>query len=156
MLMEYFPDRPLRCLLMANLCVRSTYRMVMPSSWRKSWDCASLSSQVGQPRQYVNAIKDSAWKIFICAVKLTTYHAFLANYGLQDEEVIYVGDDVPDYEIMKCCGCPCCPADACSDIKRIATYVSSRKGGEGVGRDVIEQVLRAQNLWLADAKAFGW
>ena len=91
-----------------------------------------------------------------CAVKLTTYHAFLANYGLQDEEVIYVGDDVPDYEIMKCCGCPCCPADACSDIKRIATYVSSRKGGEGVGRDVIEQVLRAQNLWLADAKAFGW
>ncbi len=75
---------------------------------------------------------------------------------LQDEEVIYVGDDIPDYEIMRLCGCPRRPADACPDIKGISAYVSSRKGGEGVGRDIIEQVLRAQNKWLADAKAFGW
>ena len=91
-----------------------------------------------------------------CAVKVTTYKDFLIRYGLQDEEVIYVGDDIPDYEIMRLCGCPCCPVDACPDIKGISAYVSSRKGGEGVGRDIIEQVLRAQNKWLSDAKAFGW
>lgn len=91
-----------------------------------------------------------------CAVKINTYREYLAKYDLHDEEVIYVGDDIPDYEVMKQCGCPCCPADACPDIKQIATYISSCTGGDGVGRDIIEQVLRAQGKWLADAKAFGW
>lgn len=91
-----------------------------------------------------------------CAVKINTYRKFLDRYGLQDEEVIYVGDDIPDYEVMRQCGCPCCPADACPDIKAVSTYVSSCDGGDGVGRDIIEQVLRAQGKWLADAKAFGW
>ena len=91
-----------------------------------------------------------------CAVKITTYNEFKAKYSLNDEEIIYVGDDIPDYEIMQCCGCPCCPADACSDIKAISAYVSSRDGGDGVGRDIIEQVLRAKGLWLSNAKAFGW
>ena len=91
-----------------------------------------------------------------CAVKIRTYDDFLDKYGLTDEEVIYMGDDVPDYEIMRRVGCPVCPADACTDIKEISLYVSDRKGGEGCARDVIEQVLRAQGKWLADAKAFGW
>ncbi len=91
-----------------------------------------------------------------CAVKIRTYDDFLDKYGLTDEEVIYMGDDVPDYEIMRRVGCPVCPADACTDIKGISIYVSDRKGGEGCARDVIEQVLRAQGKWLADAKAFGW
>ena len=90
------------------------------------------------------------------AVKVTTYRDFLEKYGLRNEEVVYVGDDIPDYEVMRLSGCPCCPADACPDIKEISTYVSGRKGGDGVGRDVIEQVLRAQGKWLADEKAFGW
>ncbi len=91
-----------------------------------------------------------------CAVKVKTYDEFKAKYDLSDEEIIYVGDDIPDYEVMRRCGCPCCPADACSDIKVISYYVSSRNGGDGVGRDIVEQVLRAQGLWLKDAKAFGW
>ena len=91
-----------------------------------------------------------------CAVKLKTYEEFLQKYGIKQEEVIYVGDDIPDYEVMRLCGCPCCPADACSDIKDISLYISSRNGGDGVGRDVVEQVLRAQGKWLSDAKAFGW
>jgi 3-deoxy-D-manno-octulosonate 8-phosphate phosphatase (KDO 8-P phosphatase) len=53
-------------------------------------------------------------------------------------------------------GCPCCPLDACDEIKRISTYVSNRIGGHGCGRDVIEQVLRSQGKWLSDSKAFGW
>ena len=91
-----------------------------------------------------------------CAVKLKTYDEFLAKYGLQDEEVMYMGDDVPDYEIMQRVGCPVCPADACPDIKEISIYVSHQRGGYGCGRDVIEQVLRAQGKWVMNAKAFGW
>ena len=91
-----------------------------------------------------------------CAVKINTYDEFTQKYGLKDEEVIYMGDDIPDFEVMKKCGCPCCPADACPDIKNISVYVSDRIGGHGCGRDVIEQVLRAQGKWLANAKAFGW
>ena len=91
-----------------------------------------------------------------CDVKIRTWDAFLEKYGMTDEEVIYVGDDIPDYEIMRRSGCPCCPADAASDIKAISCYVSDRKGGEGCGRDIIEQVLRAQDKWLSDERAFGW
>ena len=91
-----------------------------------------------------------------CAVKITTFEEFLKKYSLSADEVIYVGDDIPDYEVMKRCGCPCCPADACSDIKTISLYISDRKGGYGCGRDIVEQVLKAQGKWLSDAKAFGW
>lgn len=91
-----------------------------------------------------------------CAVKITTYEELKQKYQITDDEVIYVGDDIPDYEVMQACGCPCCPADACSDIKKISTYVSSYRGGDGCGRDIVEQVLRAQGKWLSGAKAFGW
>ena len=91
-----------------------------------------------------------------CAVKLNTWDAYLKTNNLQAEDVIYVGDDIPDYEIMQRAGCPCCPKDACADIKAISTYISDYDGGMGVARDVIEQVLRAQGKWLKSAKAFGW
>lgn len=91
-----------------------------------------------------------------CSIKINTYNEFLSKYGLRDEEIIYVGDDIPDYEVMTRCGCPCCPSDACSDIKSISMYISKFKGGHGCGRDIIEQVLRAQGKWLNGAKAFGW
>lgn len=91
-----------------------------------------------------------------CSVKITTFEEFLKKYNLSADEVIYVGDDIPDYEVMKRCGCPCCPADACSDIKAISLYISDRRGGYGCGRDIVEQVLKAQGKWLSDAKAFGW
>lgn len=91
-----------------------------------------------------------------CAVKIKVYDEFIANYGYTDEEVMYMGDDIPDYEIMKRVGCPVCPKDACSDIKDLSLYVSHLDGGYGCGRDVIEQVLRAQGKWLESEKAFGW
>lgn len=90
------------------------------------------------------------------AVKIHTYDAFLQKYGLRDEEVLYMGDDIPDYEVMKRCGCPCCPADAVPEIKAVSIYVSHRNGGYGCGRDVVEQVLKAQDKWLNDKVAFGW
>ena len=91
-----------------------------------------------------------------CAVKIETYDAFLAKYGLKDEEVMYMGDDIPDLEVMRRVGCPVCPKDACTEVKEVSLYVSHRDGGYGCGRDVVEQVLRAQGKWLKDEKAFGW
>lgn len=91
-----------------------------------------------------------------CSVKVKAYEELLELLHISDEEVLYVGDDIPDYEVMRRCGCPCCPSDAASDIKDISLYVSSLAGGHGCGRDIIEQVLRAQGKWMSEAKAFGW
>ena len=91
-----------------------------------------------------------------CSVKIRTYDKFLADNCLTDDEVIFVGDDIPDYEVMSRVGCACCPKDACPEVKSVSRYVSQRTGGHGVGRDVLEQVLRAQGKWMADSKAFGW
>ena len=91
-----------------------------------------------------------------CAVKVKTYDEFLQKYQLMDDEVMYMGDDVPDIEIMRRVGCPVCPQDACPDVKDISLYVSPYRGGYGCGRDVIEQTLRAQGKWLSNEKAFGW
>lgn len=91
-----------------------------------------------------------------CSVKVNTYEAFKSQYGLDDQELIFMGDDIPDYEVMTRVGCPCCPSDACHEIKDVSCYVSSHKGGQGCARDVIEQVLCAQGKWLADDRAFGW
>ncbi len=72
------------------------------------------------------------------------------------DEVAYVGDDIPDLEAMRLVGLKVCPADAATDIRMIADYISPVNGGHGVARDLLEQMLRAQGLWMADEKAFGW
>ena len=89
------------------------------------------------------------------AIKIRDYQDFLSKTGVQPEEVMYAGDDIPDYEVMQLAGLPVAPADAAPEIKQIAKYISSRKGGEGVARDVIEQTLKAQGHWM-DQEAFGW
>lgn len=91
-----------------------------------------------------------------CAVKMEAYEEFLKKTGLKDEDIMYMGDDIPDLEIMRRVGCPVCPKDACPEIKEASLYVSHLLGGYGCGRDVVEQVLRAQGKWLADERAFGW
>jgi 3-deoxy-D-manno-octulosonate 8-phosphate phosphatase (KDO 8-P phosphatase) len=91
-----------------------------------------------------------------CAVKIDSYNDFREKYSLKDEEIIYMGDDIPDYEVMCTCGCACCPCDAAEEIKNISNYITKCKGGYGCGRDVIEQVMRTQGLWMKDKKAFGW
>lgn len=90
------------------------------------------------------------------SVKIKCFNDWLEESGLQADEVLYMGDDIPDYEVMKTCGLPCCPADAAPEIKSISTYVSHQCGGMGCVRDVVEQVLRAQGKWMSDDKAFGW
>ncbi len=91
-----------------------------------------------------------------CAVKIETYAGWTLDYGLDDAEVLYMGDDIPDYEVMRRAGCACAPADADPEIRAIARYVSPLPGGQGCVRDVVEQVLRAQGRWMSDRHAFGW
>lgn len=90
------------------------------------------------------------------AVKIKVFNQWLQASGLKSEEVLYMGDDIPDFEVMKACGCPCCPADAADEIKAVSVYVSNKNGGCGCARDVVEQVLRAQHKWMENAEAFGW
>ncbi|MFN8241036.1 MAG: HAD hydrolase family protein [Bacteroidales bacterium] len=80
---------------------------------------------------------------------------FLKKYSLSAADVLYMGDDIPDWEVMKIAGIPVCPADADSEIKQISVYISDRKGGEGCVRDVIEQTLRLHDKWM-DSDAFTW
>lgn len=60
---------------------------------------------------------------------------------------LYMGDDMPDLEVMRKVGMPCCPADACNEVKAIATYISAIEGGKGCVRDVIEKVLKLNHHW---------
>jgi len=89
------------------------------------------------------------------SIKIHDYNDYINKTGYSAEEIIYVGDDLPDYHIMKEVGLPVAPADAAPEIKAIVRYISYRKGGEGVARDVIEQVMKAQGKWLSEI-AFGW
>ena len=79
--------------------------------------------------------------------KIEQFYTYLDAYDLKKENVLYMGDDVPDYPVMKLVGLPCCPQDAVSEIKAISKYVSHKKGGKGAVRDVIEQVLKVQDKW---------
>jgi 3-deoxy-D-manno-octulosonate 8-phosphate phosphatase (KDO 8-P phosphatase) len=87
--------------------------------------------------------------------KLDHFNSFLEKYNLDRSEVLFMGDDIPDYGVMKEAGVPVCPSDADSEIKQVAVYISDKKGGEGCVRDVIEQVLRLHNKWM-DSDAFSW
>jgi len=72
----------------------------------------------------------------------------LFKTGLQKDEILYMGDDLIDFSIMKEIGIPTCPIDAVPEIKAISLYISDKKGGEGCVRDVIEQVMRSQQKWF--------
>jgi 3-deoxy-D-manno-octulosonate 8-phosphate phosphatase (KDO 8-P phosphatase) len=82
--------------------------------------------------------------------KMMVFESFLAKHNLAATDVLYMGDDLPDYEVMKKAGFSACPADAAYEIKQLSTYISHIKGGEGCVRDIIEQVLRLQDKWLND------
>jgi len=79
--------------------------------------------------------------------KFEYYQNFLNNHQIKPEEVIYMGDDLPDWEVMKDVGIAACPKDSVKEIKKIAHYISRKKGGEGCVREVIEKVLRIQKKW---------
>ena len=80
--------------------------------------------------------------------KVKQMDEFFDIYDIKSEQVLYMGDDIPDYYPMKLVGLPCCPQDAAPEVKEISLYVSHKKGGEGCVRDVIEQVMKVQGKWI--------
>jgi 3-deoxy-D-manno-octulosonate 8-phosphate phosphatase (KDO 8-P phosphatase) len=85
--------------------------------------------------------------------KVEKFYEFCDGYEIKPEEVLYMGDDIPDYLVMQKVGLPTCPQDASPEIKEISKYISHKNGGKGAVRDVIEQVLKVQGKWMEDFNA---
>lgn len=88
--------------------------------------------------------------------KLEVYEDYLKTNSIGHDEVLFMGDDIPDYHLMTRAGVATCPANAAQEIKDVSDYVSAIKGGEGCARDVIEQVLKVQGKWFDTEVAFLW
>lgn len=86
--------------------------------------------------------------------KVETFQEYIELNNIDAQQVLYMGDDIPDYHVMKLVGLPTCPQDSAAEIKGISKYVSHKNGGKGAVRDVIEQVMKVQGKWMShfDAK----
>ena len=89
-----------------------------------------------------------------CRNKMDEFRQFCERYGLQPEDVMYFGDDIPDIEVIQTCGCGVCPSDAVEEVKAAADYISPFPGGKGCLRDTIEKVMRAQGRWVFDTDVY--
>lgn len=87
--------------------------------------------------------------------KRETFDAYVKEHHLKMNEILYMGDDIPDYQLLKIVGVATCPSDAAEEIIEIVDYVSHKPGGKGAVRDIIRQVMKLQNKWLDD-EAFHW
>jgi 3-deoxy-D-manno-octulosonate 8-phosphate phosphatase (KDO 8-P phosphatase) len=85
--------------------------------------------------------------------KTEKLNAYMNRHNITATQVLYMGDDIPDYPVMKLVGLPCCPQDAVPEIKSISKYISHKNGGKGAVRDVIEQVLKVQDKWNGNFNA---
>lgn len=88
--------------------------------------------------------------------KIDVFKRWIEERGLAPEEVMYMGDDIPDLECLRHTGLACAPSDACREVLETADYVTLARGGYGCAREVIEQVMRVHGDWLKDTNAFGW
>ncbi|SDW74832.1 3-deoxy-D-manno-octulosonate 8-phosphate phosphatase (KDO 8-P phosphatase) [Lutibacter oricola] len=79
--------------------------------------------------------------------KIELFNEYITKKNIKPEEILYMGDDIPDYPVMKLVGLATCPKDAVAEIQEISDYISQKKGGLGCARDVIEQVLKVQGKW---------
>lgn len=87
-----------------------------------------------------------------CMDKVTAIQEFVADYNIDLENVIYMGDDIPDLECMRLVGVPVCPADAAMEVVEASRYISEYNGGHGAVRDIVEQVMRAKGVWAKNLK----
>ena len=102
-------------------------------------------SQLVKERFELLGVKD----VFIgVADKVEVFNAYCNKYSIKKNEILYMGDDIPDFELMKLVSIAACPQDAVPEIKSISNYISHLKGGDGCVRDVIEQVMKVKNIWL--------
>lgn len=87
--------------------------------------------------------------------KVMKLNEYMSKKGLKPEEIIFMGDDIPDLRVMQCVGLAVCPADAAPEVKAISKFISEFPGGKGAVRDVIEHVLKVQGKWMT-AEAYAW
>ncbi|MBR2367905.1 MAG: HAD hydrolase family protein [Alistipes sp.] len=120
--------------------IREGYKVCVISGGRGEMLRRRLE-MLGVERMYLN-----------CMDKISAIKEFMADNGLSAEEVIYMGDDIPDLECMQIVGVPVCPADACMEVIEASRYVSEYNGGQGAVRDIVEQVLRVQGRWATNLK----
>lgn len=85
--------------------------------------------------------------------KIDQLNTYLSENNINSSQVLYMGDDIPDFPVMKMSSLPCCPQDAVPEIKAISKYISHKKGGRGAVRDVIEQVLKVHGKWNSNFNA---
>ena len=76
------------------------------------------------------------------------FYDFVSTFNINPDQVLYMGDDVPDVPVMEKVGVSTCPQDALPDVKRVVDYVSHKKGGDGCVREIVEQVMRVQDKWV--------
>lgn len=117
---------------------------------KKSYHVAVISggnSNEVKERLNLLGVKDVFMRI---TNKKECLEEYMTLNNIKPETVLFMGDDLPDYEVMQSVGMACCPADAAHEIKAISHYISHIKGGEGCARDVIEKVLTLHNKWLPD------
>jgi 3-deoxy-D-manno-octulosonate 8-phosphate phosphatase (KDO 8-P phosphatase) len=87
-----------------------------------------------------------------CMDKVAAIHEFASEYNIDLENVIYMGDDIPDLECMRLVGVPVCPSDAAMEVVEASRYISEFNGGHGAVRDIVEQVMRAKGVWAKNLK----
>ena len=87
-----------------------------------------------------------------CMDKITTLREYMKKYNLNHENVLYMGDDIPDLECMREVGMPVCPADSAPEVIECSRYISEFEGGRGAVRDIVEQVLRARGDWAKSSE----
>jgi 3-deoxy-D-manno-octulosonate 8-phosphate phosphatase (KDO 8-P phosphatase) len=128
-----------------NLNLKDSYALQL--AIKKGFRIIIITGGSSQP------LKDSLHRLGIEYVflkqhdKLACYKDCMNELGFTDEQALYMGDDLPDYEVMQRVNVACCPADAAVEIKEVSIYVSPKKGGDGCVRDIVEQVMRVQNKW---------
>lgn len=86
--------------------------------------------------------------------KIEDFEDFCRRHGLEPDEVMYFGDDLPDIPVMTACGCGACPSDAVEEVKEIAGIISSKPGGKGCAREIIQMVMKEQDKWELDVQAY--
>lgn len=133
--------------------VRDGYAMQL--AVKKNYNVAIISGGHSEPtkrRFQLLGVKD----VFMGVEnKYQKFKEYIAEKNIAPENILYMGDDIPDYHVMSEVGLPTCPADACEEIKKISKYISIHKGGYGCVRDIIEQVMKLQGKWF-DNEAFSW
>lgn len=85
--------------------------------------------------------------------KIKQFDKYLSDNQIKPENVLYMGDDIPDVPVLKLAGLSSCPQDAVPEVKLVSKYISHKLGGNGCVRDVIEQVMKVQNKWNSDFDA---